>query len=169
MPFLPEEGSESPPIRRSISTDRGAHIKNRINPDTSENPPLTKSQYPTRAFINRSLATLPILPSTENKRGYLSSQDNISEEEQFKKMLNVRHGGIGKPKHENNPVKSKSHLPVKIHKADTDAGVTVEEGQRSDYSETENERVSTKLHVPNGMKKFQRSSSRSSSNAEIRY
>lgn len=196
MPLLAEEGSQSPPIRRSISTDRGSHNKNRIKPDTPDILPITKTQYPTRAFINRSLATLPNLPSsTENKRGYLSSQDNFpealhnlpkingkrgnqeQEEEQFKQMLNVRQGGIGKLKLENNQVKAKSQLPVKIPKADllrtvysdVDAGETAEEGQRSDFSEPENEHASTKPHIPMGMKKLQRSSSRSSHNVEIRY
>ena len=184
MPLLAEEGSESPSIRRSISTDRGAHIKTRIKPDIPDNPAITKSQYPTRAFINRSLATLPLLPPTGNKKGHLSSKDNFSEalhnhprinsrkanheqeDEQFKQMLNVRHGGIGKVKLENNQVKAKSQVPVKIHKSDLirtvysdmDAGETIEEGRRSDFSETENENGSTKLHIPNGMKKLQRSS-----------
>lgn len=194
MPLLAEEGSPSPPIRRSISTDRGAHIKGRTKPDTPENPPITKLQYPIRASVNRSLATLPNLPSTDNKRGYLSSHDNFSEglhnlpkantrkanqeqeEEQFKQMFNGRQGGIGKLKLEHNQVKSKSQLPVKIHKSDLlrtvvsdiDAGETIEEGQRSDFSEPENEHVSTKSYGPMGMKKLQRSSSRSSHNAEVR-
>nr|XP_043640011.1 kinesin-like protein KIN-14F [Erigeron canadensis] len=192
--LLAEEGSQSPPIRRSISTDRGAHLKSRIKPDTPDNLPITKTQYPTRAFINRSLATLASLPSTENKRGYLSSQDNNSEalhnlprinarkgnqeqeEEQFKQMLNVRQGGIGKLKLENNQVKTKSQLPIKIHKADllrtvysgVDAGGTIEEGHRSDFSEPENEHVLNKPQLPVGMKKLQRSSSRSSHTVEVR-
>ena len=193
MPLLAEEGSPSPPIRRSISTDRGVHIKSRTKPDTPENPPITKLQYPIRASVNRSLATLPNLPSTDNKKGYLSSHDNFSEalhnlpkarkanqeqeEEQCKQMLNVRQGGIRKLKVEHNQVKAKSQLPVKIHKSeilrtvfsDVDGGETVEEGQRSDFSEAENEHVSTKSHVPMGTKKLQRSSSRSSQNAEVRY
>lgn len=194
MPLLAEEGSPSPPIRRSISTDRGAHIKGRTKLDTPENPPITKLQYPIRASVNRSLATLPILPSTDNKRGYLSSHDNFSEtlhnlpkadtrkanqeqeDDQFKQMLNVRQGGIGKLKLEHNQAKARSQLPVKIHKSDLlrtafsdmDVGETIEEGQRSDFSEPENEHVSTKSHVPMGTKKLLRSSSRSSHNVEVR-
>ncbi|KVH99251.1 Calponin homology domain-containing protein [Cynara cardunculus var. scolymus] len=186
MPLLAEEGSPSPPIRRSISTDRGVHTRGRTKPDTPDNPPITKLQYPIRASVNRSLATLPILPSTDNKRGYLSSQDTVSEslhnlpkannkkanqeqeEEQFKQMLNVRQGGIGKLKLEHNQVKAKSQLPVKIHKSDllrtvfsdVEVGETIEEGQRSDLLEAENEHASTKSHVPIGTKKLQRSSSR---------
>lgn len=186
MPLLAEEGSPSP-IRRSISTDRGAHMKNRIKPDITDNPPITKIQYPIpmRAPVNRSLATLPIIPSTENKRGYLGSQDNFSEafhnlprvnsrkanqeqeDDQFKQMLNVRERGIGKLKLENNQVKAKHHLKYKSDLIrDMDAG---EESQKSDFSEPENEHVdvSTKPHIPNGMKKLQRSSSRNH-NVEVR-
>lgn len=179
MPLLAEEGSPSPPLRRSISTDRGAHIKTRNKPDTPANPPITKTQYPTRAFMNRSLATLPILPSTDNKKAYLSSQDNFSEalhnlprissrkanhqeqeEEQFKQML----------KFKNNQVKAKGQQPVKQTVfSDMDAGLTVEEGQRSDFSEPENEHNSVRSNMPNGVKKLQRSSSRNFHAAEIRY
>ncbi|KAI3686151.1 hypothetical protein L1987_79824 [Smallanthus sonchifolius] len=178
MPLLAEERSPSPPMRRSISTDRGAHMKTRIKPDTPANPPITKTLYPTRAFINRSLATLPILPSTDNKKGYLSSQDNFSEalhnlprinsrkanhqeqeEEQFKQMLKLK----------NNQVKAKSQHPVKQKVfSDMDSGQTVEESQRSYFSELENEHNSTRSHKPMGVKKLQRSSSRNFHAVEIR-
>ncbi|KAD4386351.1 hypothetical protein E3N88_26520 [Mikania micrantha] len=178
MPLLAEEGSQSPPIRRSISTDRGAHLKSRIKAETLANPPFTKTQYPTRTFINRSLATLPNLPSTDNKKEYLSSQDNFAEalhnhprinsrkanyqeqeEEQFKKMLKLK----------NNQVKAKRQQPIKqTMLSDMDVGQTVEEGQRSDFSETENEHNSNRLHVPAGVKKLQRSSSRNFHVVEIR-
>lgn len=179
MPLLAEERSPSPPLRRSISTDRGARIKTKIKPETITNPPITKPQYPTRAFVNRSLATLPILPSTDNKKGYLSSQDNFSEalhnlprvssrkannqeqeEEQFKHMLKVK----------NSQVKAKSQHSVKqTVLSDMDAGQTIEEGQRSDFSEPENEHCSVRLHIPVGPKKLQRSSSRNLHTVEIRY
>ncbi|KAD4386337.1 hypothetical protein E3N88_26506 [Mikania micrantha] len=178
MPLLAEEGSQSPPIRRSISTDRGAHLKSRIKAETLANPPFTKTQNPTRTFINRSLATLPNLPSTDNKKEYLSSQDNFAEalhnhprinsrkanyqeqeEEQFKKMLKLK----------NNQVKAKRQQPIKqTMLSDMDVGQTVEEGQRSDFSETENEHNSNRLHVPAGVKKLQRSSSRNFHVVEIR-
>ncbi|XP_076943388.1 kinesin-like protein KIN-14F isoform X2 [Bidens hawaiensis] len=178
MPLLAEERSPSPPLRRSISTDRGARIKTKIKPETITNPPITKPQYPTRVFVNKSLATLPILPPTNNKKGYLSSQDNFSEalhnhprvgsrkvnnqeqeEEQFKHMLKVK----------NSQVKAKSQHSVKqTVLSDMDAGQTVEEGQRSDFSEPENEHCSVRLHIPVGPKKLQRSSSRNLHTVEIR-
>lgn len=51
-------------------------------------------------------------------------------------MFNIRHGGVGKVQLENNQVKAKSQVPLKIHKSDlirtvysdVDAGETVEEG-----------------------------------------
>ncbi|XP_022039587.1 kinesin-like protein KIN-14F isoform X2 [Helianthus annuus] len=172
MPLLAEERSPSPPLRRSISTDRGARIKTKIKPDTTVNPPITKTQYPTRAFINRSLATLPILPSTDTKRDNFSeallnlprinsrkANHQEQEDEQFKQMLKVK----------NNQVKAKGQHHVKqIVFSDMDVGQTVEEGQRSDFSEPENEHGSTRLHVPVGAKKLQRSSSRNLHNVEVR-
>lgn len=206
MPFLAEEGltgsgkprSPSPPVRRSMSTDRGAHIRSRIKPDTLDNPPIMKLQFPARVSVNRSLAAIPAsIPSTENnKRVYSGSQDNISdvlhnlprvssrklhldhEEEQFKQVLNVRHGGIRKSKPENKVNKSKHQLPAKIPKsdlpatlhADMDAGGKTEEALRSDFSEPENEHVhiTSPVHGALRMKKLQRNPSRNSQNIESR-
>ncbi|KAA8523524.1 hypothetical protein F0562_009947 [Nyssa sinensis] len=149
-PFLAEERlvnsvkprSPSPPVRRSISTDRGALIKSRIKPDTADNQPISKLQFPARVSVNKSATTIPIIPSIENHtRGFLGSQelrkqDNISEayysfqrvnsrkvhpeheEEQIKQALShVRHGGIRKSKTENK-AKAKHQMPAKIQKSD---------------------------------------------------
>ncbi|KAF5949615.1 hypothetical protein HYC85_011608 [Camellia sinensis] len=133
MPFLTEERlvnnsskprSPSPPVRRSMSTDRGALIKSRVKPETTDNLPITKLHFPTRVSVNKSVATMPVIPSIEsNGGGFLAprdvpKQENISdaffsfqraiskkihpehEEEQFKQALNVRQGGIRKSKPE---------------------------------------------------------------------
>lgn len=150
MPFLTEERlvnnsskprSPSPPVRRSMSTDRGALIKSRVKPETTDNLPITKLHFPTRVSVNKSVATMPVIPSIEsNGGGFLAprdvpKQENISdaffsfqraiskkihpehEEEQFKQALNVRQGGIRKSKPESK-VKAKNQLPTKIQKPD---------------------------------------------------
>ncbi|CAK9145059.1 unnamed protein product [Ilex paraguariensis] len=177
VPFQAEERSmgsikprsPSPPIRRSLSTDRGALIRSRIKPDTTDNPPIIKLQFPPRVAVNKSVPTIPIIPSTESMRGHLGSQEprnqeNISdalyslqratfrkvhpenEEELFKQALNVRQGGIRKSKPECK-VKPKHQLPAKSQKSDitvqllseVDSGGIMEEARKSDFSEPENE------------------------------
>ncbi|XAR67332.1 Minus-end-directed kinesin ATPase [Bertholletia excelsa] len=152
MSFLNEERllnsskprSPSPPVRRSISTDRGTLIRSRVKPDTTDNQPVTKPQFPARISVNKSVAAMPVIPSIENNtRGCLGpqevpKQDNISdaffslhrgmskkvqpenEEEQFKQVLNIRQGGIRKTKPEGK-LKARNQLPVKIPKSDVSA------------------------------------------------
>lgn len=149
MPFLTEEKSASlgkprspsPPVRRSLSTDRGAVIKSRIKLDPADDQATVKLQYPARIAMNKSFATTPSIPSTENSsRGPTApqvppKQDNISdmlcslqrinsrkvhpehEDEQFKHALNVRQGGVRKTKPESK-AKAKYQMPVKIEKSE---------------------------------------------------
>lgn len=149
MPFLADEKlassgkprSPSPPVRRSLSTDRGALIKSRIKLDPADDQPIMKLQFPARIAMNKSFATTSSNPSTENSsRGSTAlheppKQDNISdvfyslqrinsrkvhpehEEEQFKHALNVRQGGVRKNKPENK-AKAKYQIPVKIQKSE---------------------------------------------------
>ncbi|KAI8557423.1 hypothetical protein RHMOL_Rhmol04G0009700 [Rhododendron molle] len=150
MPFLAEERlvnsgkprSPSPPVRRSISTDRGALMKSRVKPDPTDHTPISKLQLPPRSSVNKSMATMSVIPPVDNNgRGLLGSQevpkpDNISEaflsfqrsiakkvhleneDGQFKQVLNVRQGGIRKSKPESK-VKAKNQLPTRIPKSDT--------------------------------------------------
>nr|XP_015880560.2 kinesin-like protein KIN-14F [Ziziphus jujuba var. spinosa] len=153
IPFMAEDKlassgkprSPSPPVRRSISTDRGAHIRSRVKGDAADNQPIAKIPFPARVPVNKSLATMSmILPSTDNNtRVQISAQDqtrqeNISdtlyslqkvmttkkvhqehEEEQFKQALNIRQGGIRKSKPENK-AKAKQHqiIPTRLQKSD---------------------------------------------------
>ncbi|XP_010324237.1 kinesin-like protein KIN-14F isoform X4 [Solanum lycopersicum] len=155
MPLLTEEKSAaspmrrspSPPIRRSISTDRGAHVRSRNKPETFENQPVMKLPFPARApvTINKSSTNMPAIVSSDRTRGYQSSreqsrQENISDvlyslqkmsnrkipehdEEQFKQVLNVRQGAIRKSKNENK-LKSKHQLSTKIQ-IKSDVSVTL--------------------------------------------
>ncbi|KAI4306255.1 hypothetical protein L6164_029548 [Bauhinia variegata] len=136
--------SPSPPIRRSLSTDRGSVIRSKVKTDAADNQPVIKHLFPARVPENKSLAALPIAPSSENNsRAYMNSQDpvkqeNISEilvslqkvnskkvhqereEEQFKQALSaVRQGGIRKIKADGK-TKAKHHqqMPFRIQKSD---------------------------------------------------
>lgn len=152
IPFLTEERSvgfnkarsPSPPVRRSVSTDRSAVIRSRIRPETLDNPPVMRLPFPARVPTNKSMVAVPsIVPSTDSyTRSHLASQepptkqDNISEtlqslqrivsrkanvdhddQEHFKQALNVRQGGIRKIKPESK-VKSKHQNIAKNQKSD---------------------------------------------------
>ncbi|PON60223.1 Kinesin-like protein [Trema orientale] len=75
MSFLGEERltstgkqrSPSPPVRRSISTDRGTVIKSRVKSETIESQPIARVPFPARVPINKSLATTTtVIQSTDN-------------------------------------------------------------------------------------------------------
>ncbi|XP_040987527.1 kinesin-like protein KIN-14F [Juglans microcarpa x Juglans regia] len=150
IPFVSEERSvnsgkprsPSPPVRRSISTDRGSVIKSRVRVDAAENQLIAKVPFPARVPVNRSIAAMPMIPSTDsNSRVHIGSQeppkhDYISdaiyslpkasakkvypehEEEQFKQALYVRQGGIRKNKIENKAKAKHNQLPARIQKSE---------------------------------------------------
>ncbi|KAI4307822.1 hypothetical protein L6164_030961 [Bauhinia variegata] len=153
MPLLAEEKltssgkarSPSPPIRRSLSTDRGSVIRSKVKNDAADNQPVIKHPFPARVPVNKSLAALPIASAAENNsRVYVSSQDPVKqesisetlfslqkvnpkkvhqehEEEQFKQALSaVRQGGVRKIKADSKS-KTKHHqqMPFRIQKSDT--------------------------------------------------
>ncbi|KAF9673173.1 hypothetical protein SADUNF_Sadunf11G0121000 [Salix dunnii] len=149
IPFLGEERlasstkprSPSPPVKRSISTDRGALGRSRVK-ERVENQPVARVPFPARVPVNKSIAAIPVFPSTDNssKSPYIGSQealkqDNISkalynlqkvsprkfypehEEEQFRQALNIRQGGIRKGKNETK-AKAKHQMPAMFHEVD---------------------------------------------------
>ncbi|XP_042520596.1 kinesin-like protein KIN-14F isoform X1 [Macadamia integrifolia] len=133
--------SPSPPVRRSLSTDRGALMRSRIKQDTLDSQPTVKLQFPARVAVNKSVAAMPVIPSdVSNSRGFWGpqeplKQDNITDaiyslhraslrkvhlehqEEQLKQALNVRQGGIRKSKPEPK-AKIKHQLPGSTQKSD---------------------------------------------------
>nr|POE76537.1 kinesin-like protein kin-14f [Quercus suber] len=134
--------SPSPPIRRSLSTDRGSVFRSRIKSDTLDNQPIAKVPFPARVSVNKSVAATSMIPSTDsNSRAHIGShepskQDNIydafcslqrvstrkvypeHEEEQFKQALNVRQGGIRKSKIDSK-AKARTHqMPARNQKSD---------------------------------------------------
>ncbi|XP_024160716.1 kinesin-like protein KIN-14F [Rosa chinensis] len=189
--------SPSPPVRRSISTDRGALIRPRVKADTTENQPIAKPTFPSaRVPVNKSLAsTMPSIPSTENLRVLISSQestkhDDISdalysfqkakrvhpenEDEQFKQALNVRQGGIRKSKNETKAKAKQNRIPkydaVTALSSDLNGLERIEEARKSDFSEPENEHlpISSPMHSSLMAKKLRQNSSRNYINLEPR-
>ncbi|KAL0353474.1 UNVERIFIED_CONTAM: Kinesin-like protein KIN-14F [Sesamum angustifolium] len=176
VPLLAEERSvgstnprsPSPPIRRSISTDRAALIRPRIKSDALENQPVIKVPFPPSLAVNKSVATVPpIVPSAISTRLYpLGSQEVLlpdalnsfqrvtlrkippeHEEEQFKQALNVRQGCIRKTKPESK-LKIKQQTSAKVQKSGvsettllSDVGTCkmLEETQKVDSSDPESE------------------------------
>lgn len=206
IPFLAEERlvisgkqrSPSPPVRRSISTDRGALIRPRVKADTTENQPIAKPTFPARVPVNKSLAsTMPSIPSTDNNsRIFISSQestkhDDISdalysfqkakkvylenEDEQFKQALNVRQGGIRKSKNETKAKAKQNRIPkydaVTALSSDLHGRESTEEARKSDLLEPENEHIPVTSSIHNYLmaKKLRQNSSRNYINLEPRY
>jgi len=125
-----------------LSTDRGSVIRSRVKVDTTDNQPIAKVPFPARVSVNKSVAAMPMIPSTDsNSRVHIGSQepakhDNISdayyslqkistkkvypehEEEQFKQALNVRQGGIRKSKAESKAKAKHNQLPGKSQKSE---------------------------------------------------
>ncbi|MBA0838386.1 hypothetical protein Goarm_010450, partial [Gossypium armourianum] len=204
MPILAEERlpsvvnarSPSPPVRRSLSTDRGALIRSRIKADTVDNQPVSKVPFPARVPVNKSLASTTVIPSADSNSSRvhvssqeISKQDSISdklstkklhlehEEEQFRQALNVRQGGIRKSKAESK-AKMKHQLPTRLHKTDAavtllseiDAGEKIEEPRKSDFSETENENTLIGSLTSSALKtkRFRQNITRNSQNVEPR-
>ncbi|KAK6947127.1 Calponin homology domain [Dillenia turbinata] len=176
MPFLPEEKvassgkprSPSPPVRISLSTDRGSLIRSRIKSDAVDNPPITKQPFPAIVSVNKSIASGPTITSRDgNSKGFFPQepvrQENVAdaffntqrnnhrklhqehEDEQFKQALTVRQGGIRKSKNEIK-VKPKHQGSVGVRRSDlaptlfsdSDGNEKLEEGRKSDFSEPEN-------------------------------
>ncbi|KAF2298098.1 hypothetical protein GH714_014055 [Hevea brasiliensis] len=190
--------SPSPPVRRSISTDRGALIRGKTKAETVDNQPVAKVPFPARVHVNKSVAAMPVTASTDNstKVSYTNPQEaakqnNISEalfnlqkissrkvfpeheEEQFRQALNIRQGGIRKNKLESK-VKAKHQLPANFQKSDMhsdmDAIEKKEEPRKSDFSEPENDHLLPGSPILGALKlkKLQKSFSRNSQNLELR-
>ncbi|KAK4439665.1 Kinesin-like protein KIN-14F, partial [Sesamum alatum] len=189
--------SPSPPIRRSISTDRAALIRPRIKSDALENQSVIKVSFPASLAVNKSACVPPIVPYAMNTRLYpLGSQEaplpdalNILQrvtlrkvpsenEEQFKQALNVRPGGIRKTKPESK-LKIKQQTSAKVQKSGvsettllSDVGTRkmLEEAQKVDFSDPESEqgRIGLPACGTTRVKKLHRNFSRNSQNVEPR-
>lgn len=191
--------SPSPPVRRSISTDRGAFTRPRIKSEALDNPPVMKLPFPASVSVHKSTTSAhAIAPSKVNTRLYQEplKQDNFpdvsnslqrvtfrkvyseNEEEQFKQVLNVRQGGIRKSKPES-MIKARHQSSARIHKSGVadkllsvmDSGKLLEPTQKLDFSDPEIDPGPVRLPAndSNTMKKLHRNSSRESQNVEPRY
>ncbi|KAK8527065.1 hypothetical protein V6N13_084936 [Hibiscus sabdariffa] len=186
--------SPSPPVRRSLSTDRGASNRSRIKADMVDNQPVSKVPFPARVPVNKSFATTNVTKSSDTNSSGVDSifqetakQENISdalynlrklsinkvrpehEDEQFRQALNVRQGGIRKSKAESK-AKMKHQLPAMTLLSEMDAGEKIEESSKSDFSEQEYEQslAGSPMHAALKMKKLGHIFSRKSHNLEKR-
>ncbi|KAL8462126.1 hypothetical protein ACS0TY_032472 [Phlomoides rotata] len=203
VPLLAEERSvgsmkprsPSPPIRRSMSTDRAAHIRPRIKTDALDNSPVIKVPFPASLSVNKSIANVPsIIPSIVNTRLMSSQEPSFpdtlnslhkvtlrkvqpdNEEEQFKQALNVRQGGIRKTKPETK-AKIRQQSSAKVQKSvaaeallsDVRMGKMLET-QKPELSDPENEQGPFGLPACGATraKKLHRSFSKNSQNLEPR-
>lgn len=160
--------SPSPPVRRSVSTDRGAVIRTKMKSDTVDNQPIARVPFPARVPVSRSMVVTSICPSTDNNVNLqehpkkenvfdtLCSFQKVStrkvhpenEEDHFKLALSVRQGSIRKSKIETK-AKAKHQPSARIENYEAagtllpniNAGEKVEEGRKSDFSEPENEHL----------------------------
>lgn len=196
-PLLAEERSikprsPSPPIRRSISTDRAAVIRPRMKSDALDNPPVIKVPFPASLSVNKSVANVPsIIPPAVNIRPISSQEPSFpnainshqrvtlrrvqpeNEEEQYKQALNVRQGGIRKTKQESK-VKIRQQASAKAHKSIVAEALLSDvatskmlETEKADFSDPENE--NSTAYGTNRLKKLHRNFSRNSQNVEPRY
>lgn len=90
MPFLAEERSTtssssgnprspSPPIRRSISTDRGTLLRSKVKTETNENQPIAKPSFPVRVHVNKSMASIPATDSRGRVNISAQEHENLSD------------------------------------------------------------------------------------------
>ncbi|XP_073280670.1 kinesin-like protein KIN-14F [Primulina huaijiensis] len=190
--------SPSPPVRRSISTDRGALTRPRIKSEALDNPPVMKVPFPASVSVHKSTTSAhAIAPSKVNPLLYQESlkRDNFpdvsnslqrvtfrkinseNEEEQFKQVLNVRQGGIRKTKPESK-IKARHQSSARIHKSgvadkllsDMNSGKLLEQTQKRDFSDPENDPgpVRSPANDSNTVKKLHRNCSSDSQNVEPR-
>ncbi|GER52710.1 kinesin motor family protein [Striga asiatica] len=199
MPLQPEDKPassimprfSSPPIRRSISTDRSAIVKPRIKPDVLENPPALKAPYPASLSLNKPvIASVPLVaPVAVNLRPiyegskeppFLDTLERKSQpesEEHIKQALNVRHGGIRKTKQEVKvKINAKPHIAAKAQKSsypeihllsDVCAEKLLDETQKFDFSGLESGPGHFQLPASR-MKKAHKNFSSNSQNVEPR-
>ncbi|XP_026406217.1 kinesin-like protein KIN-14F isoform X2 [Papaver somniferum] len=191
--FLPEEGVTrsgkarlaSSPLRRSMSTDRAAFIRNRPEPDTLDNKQTTAQvQIPRRAAVNKSCASITLVLPKENHNNVSDAYNLHSrkfhhehEDEQFKQVLNVRAGGIRKSKPESK-TRAKHQNSTGIQRTDiADSLLSEIETERkpevarkTDSSEMVNEHGYIRSFAPvsKAVKKLRQNFARSSQNLEPR-
>ncbi|XP_022139575.1 kinesin-like protein KIN-14F isoform X2 [Momordica charantia] len=141
MPFLAEERSTtstssgnarspSPPVRRSISTDRGALMRSKVKSETNENQPIAKPSFPVRVPVNKSMAAGRVNISSQEhenfsdalislhksmastKKKQLVCQENNEDEQQLKQsLITIQGGGPRRGRNEGKTKAKQQQLP----------------------------------------------------------
>ncbi|XP_021740782.1 kinesin-like protein KIN-14F [Chenopodium quinoa] len=151
MPFIAEEKlikpgnprSPSPPVRRSMSTDRGALIRSRLKPEMTEKS-FPKLQYPARVSVNKPLGPPSANPLVDRHDGSITRGNLLDQENEQLKPVNTRQLlSVRKSKHDISKIKAKNQPAPRIPKVDEPdihAGGKIEEARESDIFEPENEK-----------------------------
>ncbi|KMT12643.1 hypothetical protein BVRB_4g091020 [Beta vulgaris subsp. vulgaris] len=190
MPLIAEEKlfkpgnprSPSPPVRRSLSTDRGALVRSRLKPEMTEKP-ISKLQFSARSVsVNKSFGLPSGNPLVDRHDGSITRGNLLDHEnEQLNPVLNARQLlSVRKSKNEMfKPKVAKNQQGFRLPKVDEpftlitdiDAGGKVEEARKSDFSEPENEKGlfnSPVVSSKSRLKKLRSNSTRSSQYLEPR-
>ncbi|WCJ32564.1 Kinesin-like protein KIN-14F [Euphorbia peplus] len=150
------------PVRRSISTDRGAQIRSKIRSETIEHQAVGRMPFPARAAVSKSIATIDSktkipdsgareaikhdsisdtilsLQKITNRKAYAEHED-----EQFRQALTIRQGGIRKTKNNESKVKAiKNQIPGKFHKSETGLSMIYDMGSVGQKADQEPPRKS---------------------------
>ncbi|CAL9172148.1 unnamed protein product, partial [Musa hybrid cultivar] len=135
--------SPSPPIRRSLSTDRAAVMRRKTRIETLDERTPLKLQFSERASVDRSNATLSSVLTSESlsrcwdpqEIGNLRRLNSEQGDRKFKPTVYVRHGENQKINAENKPTAKNGEL-VGFQTSDTNSRVNEPAKKRS---ESENE------------------------------
>ncbi|OMO83790.1 hypothetical protein CCACVL1_11176 [Corchorus capsularis] len=102
MPSVPEERpvrpakpkSPTPPVRRYLSSDKGASTRNKVKFDVVETQPISKVILPAKAHTTKSLAPVPETPSTDNNSGVHA--DHKSDDSKLNSLMHSTASSLGK-------------------------------------------------------------------------
>ncbi|XVE80609.1 hypothetical protein DITRI_Ditri14bG0153000 [Diplodiscus trichospermus] len=101
MPTVPEERSArlgkpkspTPPLRKYLSSDKGASTRNKVKFEMVENQPMSKVMLPAKAHATKSLAPLPEITDNNNPG---TPTDQKSDENKSNSLMHSRASSLGK-------------------------------------------------------------------------
>jgi kinesin family protein C2/C3 len=132
-----------------LSTDRGSVIRSRVKVDTTDNQPIAKVPFPARVSVNKSVAAMPMIPSTDS-----NSRVHIGSQEQFPARFSVNKSVPAMPMIPSTDSNSRVHIgsqePAK-HDNISDAYYSLQKiSTKKVYPEHEEEQFKQALNVRQG-------------------
>ncbi|OMP06952.1 hypothetical protein COLO4_07749 [Corchorus olitorius] len=86
--------SPTPPVRRYLSSDKGASTRNKVKFDVVETQPISKVILPAKPHTTKSLAPVPETPSTDNNSGVHT--DHKSDDSKLNSLMHSTASSLGK-------------------------------------------------------------------------